>query len=109
MGQEKKNFNHIYVAEPGSLLVQYALWNKVDPQVIQKSYASQSPKKVENVVFLGGCIDTHDELFDPNLYLPEKTMYIVPAGCYRHKMEPFARITQFDEPLRTIWEVYVRR
>jgi len=109
MGQEKKNFNHIYVAEPGSLLVQYALWNKVDPQVIQKSYASQSPKKVENVVFLGGCIDTHDQLFDPNLYLPEKTMYIVPAGCYRHKMEPFARITQFDEPLRTIWEVYVRR
>lgn len=108
MGREKKNFNHIYFAEPGSLIIQYALWNKVDPRVIQKSYASQSPKKVENVVFLGGCIDTHDQLFDPNLYLPKKTMYIIPFGCYKQKMRPFSRITQFDEPLRTIWEVYVR-
>lgn len=106
IGNNKEEFRNIYVVNPGNMfLFQYGIYNKIRPEVIQKAWNSQSPKKIENVWFISDCIDTHREFFDPEKYLAKNVIYITPGKCHQ-ELIPKNTIKDSGEPLRIIWKIY---
>jgi len=109
IGKEKNNYQQVYITNPGDLLFQYAIFNKVDPRIVQAAYKSDFPR-VENVHFIGNCLETDKKPFDPKVHLPESTLYIAQEACHKKAVvEPVKIITEVGEPLHTIWKIYERR
>ncbi len=107
--QNKDKFKKVLIVNPGDLIIQYAFYASMNQSVAQKAYTSHTPKQIGGNVFLiDGCIDTHNKIFDPNIYLNPQTLYIVPDGCFPNSTKPADTITQSGEPLRTIWKIYQR-
>ncbi len=99
-------YNNIYIASAGEMfLVQYGLYNKIDPKEISKLWKEAWPKKYNNVFFLENCNYFSDKEYNPKSFLPNKSLYIVPDSCYK-KYKPYYSIKDLGEPLRTIWKVY---
>jgi len=109
IGKEKNNYQQVYITNPGDLLIQYAIFNRVDPKLTQTAYQSETPQ-VENVYFIGDCLKTNEQPFDPKIHLPESTLYITHEACHKKAVvEPVKVITEVGEPLHTIWKIYERR
>ena len=104
IAQEKDNYKQVYIANEGGLLMQYALFNREDPNIVQAAYRS---KRLENIYFIGNCIKTYNKPFDPRIYLPPNTLYVIPGDCYKETTtEPIKSIIQVGEPLHTVWKIY---
>lgn len=104
IAQEKDNYKQVYIANEGGLLMQYALFNREDPNIVQAAYKS---KKLKNIYFIGNCIKTYNKPFDPRIYLPQNTLYVIPGDCYKETTtEPIKSIIQVGEPLHTVWKIY---
>ncbi|KKQ27043.1 MAG: hypothetical protein A3H17_02820 [Candidatus Levybacteria bacterium RIFCSPLOWO2_12_FULL_37_14] len=103
IAQEKDKYKQVYIANEGGLLMQYALFNREDPYSVQAAYKS---KILKNIYFIGNCIDTGNKPFDPKIYLPPSTLYVIP-DCYKEvAVEPIKSIIQVGEPLHTVWKIY---
>ena len=103
IAQEKDKYKQVYIANEGGLLMQYALFNREDPYSVQAAYKS---KILKNIYFIGNCIDTSNKPFDPKIYLPPSTLYVIP-DCYKEvAVEPIKSIIQVGEPLHTVWKIY---
>jgi len=104
IAQEKDNYKQVYIANEGGLLMQYALFNREDPNIVQAAYKS---KKLKNIYFIGNCIKTYNKPFDPRIYLPPNTLYVIPGDCYKETTtEPIKSIIQVGEPLHAVWKIY---
>lgn len=109
MDQEKSNYERVWITNAGDLLIQYAIFNRVDPKLTQAAYQSESPQ-VENVYFIGDCLETNEQSFDPKLHLPPNTLYITHEACHEEtEVKPIKIITEVGEPLHTIWKIYERK
>ncbi len=103
------NYQNTYIIVSGDMFIlQYALLNKIDPRFIQTAWSSSWPKKIEKVSFLQGCIDTKGKVFDPKMFLPDSTLYVVPESCHK-ETTPKKTISDVGEPLRIIWKIYEKR
>lgn len=103
IAQEKDNYKQVYIANEGGLLMQYALFNRESPEIVQAAYKS---KKLKNIYFIGNCIKTYNKPFDPRIYLPPNTLYVTP-DCYKEvAVEPIKSIIQVGEPLHAVWKIY---
>ncbi|KKQ37888.1 MAG: hypothetical protein US55_C0020G0003 [Candidatus Levybacteria bacterium GW2011_GWC2_37_7] len=103
IAQEKDKYKQVYIANEGGLLMQYALFNREDPYSVQAAYKS---KILKNIYFIGNCIDTGNKPFDPKIYLPPSTLYVIP-DCYKEvAVEPIKSIIQVGEPLHAVWKIY---
>lgn len=105
--KNKSKYQNIIVITKGNMfLLQYGVYNKTNPKIIQSIWNRQGSKQIENVLFADGCIDTHGEIFNPKKYLKSSTLYIVPDECHKNTL-PSDTIKDLGEPLRTIWKIYI--
>jgi hypothetical protein len=106
IGQQKTKFSTIYIADADTMFIlQYAVFNKIDPIIIQQVLKQPFPKKIGNVFFLSECFKGGVDSYDSNIELPKKTMYIVPDICHKSS-SPTHRINDLGEAIRTIWKIY---
>jgi 4-amino-4-deoxy-L-arabinose transferase-like glycosyltransferase len=106
VGQNKSHYDNVYIAgDRGMLLLQYGVFNKIDPVIMQKAWEEPWPKKIGNVTFLQECFDKGADSYNPKTMLPYKTMYIVPDNCHKIALTDY-KIKDLGEPLRTIWKIY---
>lgn len=107
VGARKDNFQNIQIVAPNQMvMLQYSIFNKVNPKIIQDIWKSEDwPKHIGNVSFLQGCIDTHKVKFNPNEIFKEPTLYIVPTKCH-DETSPVFVIRDIGEPERIIWKIY---
>ena len=101
-------YQNIWVAKTGYMfLLQYGIYGRIDPKNIQRAFAQKWPKTIGNLTLFDDCIDTQETAFDPNLFLPPNTLYIVPPECYPNDIPPEPNtIRQVGEPLRIMRKIY---
>lgn len=102
IAERKNDYKNIYVSNAGKMfLLQYGVFNKVDPSIMEKAWQS-SPSKLDNITFLEsvGC-----SFFDNYKENRKNNMFFIQDDCDKNST-PSARIKDFGEPLRTIWKIY---
>ena len=95
----------IQMANPGDLLIQFAFYGKIDPDLVRKVYKEPNPKQMGNITFLNGCVDTHGAIFMMKNYFPPKTVYITKPECHK-EATPSAVIRDRGEYLHVLWNIY---
>ena len=101
----KNEYDRVLIVNPGDLLIQYAFYDNLNPDITRRQYTKESPKQMGNVSLIGGCYDPKVGAFVPLQAYPKRTLYIVPEKC--HKETPATEvIRQIGEPLRIIWKIY---
>jgi|SRR3989344_9700470 len=110
LGKEKKLRNKISIDGSGSmLLLHYALYNKLDPIIVQKLY-KDNPIVLDNITIRDYCIDFKKA--SPKDFLKQNSLYIVPvsecrlgrsASGYPH--DPYRIISTPDKELDE-WLLY---
>lgn len=104
MLKNESKYQQINIANDGNLLIQLAFYKPIAPSDMWQLSGKIRPK-VGKINFIGSCIYTKGNKFDPKAYLPVHTLYIVPEVCHK-ETKPFDDITQVGEPLRVIWKFY---
>jgi len=106
LSREKYKYREIYVVNAGPMFIfQYAIFNRIDPNVVMSAWKSSYPKKLERITLLSGCLN--EGIGDPHTFLSQSTLYITPDECHVD-IPPDRRISDFGEPLRTIWKIYIK-
>lgn len=101
VGEKKNNYKNIYLINAGNMfLLQYGIFNKIDPSIMQKAWQSNS-KKLGNIILM----NLNCSSFDLGKVDRENNMYIIPDDCAKNST-PTAKIKDLGEPLRTIWKIY---
>lgn len=101
-------YQHAVIIDPGIMfLFQYGVYTRTDPALVSAAWKAPWPKRVGQVELWERCPATTTHPFDPRTDLPPSTIYAVRPECY-NKDQPIAVIRDLGEPLRTIWNVYVR-
>lgn len=101
IGKKKNDYKNIYLINAGNMfLLQYGVFNKIDPSIMQKTWQSNS-RKLGNIILM----ELNCSSFDISKVDRKNNMYIVPDDCARNST-PAARIKDLGEPLRTIWKIY---
>jgi hypothetical protein len=95
----------IVIANPGDLLIQFAFYGKFDPKLVRDFYAKDTPKKLGNILFLNGCIDTHGEMLVMADHFKEKTIYITKPECHKEATTT-AYIRDRGEYLHVLWKIF---
>lgn len=96
IGKERKLHKDIYISKTGPMfLLQYAVYNKLDPNMMQKMWIQKS-FKIDNVSFLLECMNLSS--------LSKNTLYIIPQQCVNNKDVP--RTVIKDISSRDIWRIY---
>jgi 4-amino-4-deoxy-L-arabinose transferase-like glycosyltransferase len=103
--KNQNNYDRVILVNNGDLLIQFAFFNNLPPQLVRQVYAELMPKNLGNITFINGCFDTKGAKFIPTEIYPPKTLYIVPEACHK-ETPPFDVIREVGEPLRTIWKIY---
>lgn len=108
--RRRAGYQHAVVIDPGIMfLLQYGVYTRTDPALIAAAWNSPWPKRVNSLELWERCptatATTH--AFDPHTDILPSTVYAVRPECY-NKDTPVAVIRDLGEPLRTIWNVYVR-
>jgi len=104
----KEKYTNVYIADSGGLLMQYGLFNKLNPKEAQAVYNQALPKRLGNISFIGNCIKSSKGTFIlSSQNLPPNTLYAFPDGCYKkvigHRVKT---IIDVGEPLHTVWDLY---
>ncbi|RJQ37739.1 hypothetical protein C4559_03320 [Candidatus Microgenomates bacterium] len=108
LDKNKNEYKKVYIAEVEDMFVlQYAVFNRINPKLMQEIWSKNWPKKIGDVNFINGCFDSGEIKYNPNFSLPDKTLYVVPDKCHKD-FSPLIRINDRGEPLRTIWKIYQR-
>lgn len=102
-GSQTKNYKNIYIVDNEKMFaVQYAIFNNINAQQVQKAWQQKIPK-IGNVTFLDECIN--HGLGDPYTLIPEKTLYVTPGNCYTSSANN-GTINDVGEPIRVLWRIY---
>lgn len=99
VAQVKGQYNDIYISKSANtFLLQYAIFEKIDPRIIQKIW-NDKPLKLYNITLLEGCINS--DLNSP------KTLYISSAfDCVYKTTPPSLKIVDKGESQHVIWNIY---
>jgi hypothetical protein len=100
----KRNYDHIYIADRADWILQWGVYGSLDPSVIKNLYG-KNKVSFQNIDFLGECIYTKGLAFDPKKDLPPRTFYISGSECHK-ETETKMLIRDAGEPLRVIWKIY---
>ncbi len=101
-------YSHFYVVTSDDhVILQYAFWNKINPEIIQKLWPfKEKDITIGKTTFLNSCFG--NSIDSPYKVMPKNSMYIVyvlDGSCY-NKPYPGPKIVDPMEPLRTIYNVY---
>lgn len=101
---KKNNFKNIYISRnPNELLLQYAIFNRVDPQRVQNAW-QKKPIQIDNLTLLKECINSSGGYVMDNL--PKSTLYAATFIDCHSKDVPTEKILDYGEPLHVIWNIY---
>lgn len=105
INSEKNNYKQFYISRnPQEFLLQYAIYDKVDPRIIQKSW-QKDPIKLYNVTMLKECLN--NGVSQVTKTLPKGTFYAaLDQYCHYELSTPSAKIVDKGEPLHVIWNIY---
>ena len=99
----QSNKKHVYLVSNNEMFpVQYAIFNQIDPQLVQKAWGKKDPI-LGNVTILDECLNQGKG--DPYTLLPKDSLYITPSDCYTGSSTS-ATIQDIGEPIRTLWKIY---
>lgn len=104
MGAKKNENKNIYLFDSEEMfLMQYGVFNKLNPLVMQKEWQSNPRGKMGNVTFMQqDCIHLDINI---NNFNKKNDILVVPEQCARSST-PSAIIRELAEPLRIIWKIY---
>lgn len=99
VSQARSQYDNIYISKSSkTFLIQYAIFEKIDPKMIQLVWDTK-PTKIYNITMLEGCINS-------DLNAP-KTVYISSAfDCVYKLSPPAAKIVDKGESQHVIWNIY---
>lgn len=102
---KKSEYKNIYISSSGqTYLIKYAIYNKIDPRLIQKLW-NEDPIKIENIIMLPDCLNS--TVGNVKEFLPQNTLYISSFNDCHYKLStPSGKIVDRGEPLHTIWDIY---
>lgn len=101
---KKDTYNNIYISHSGGILmIQYAFFNKISPEIIQEAWGNKT-KKIDNIIFLDTCFDNDLESVED--FLPEKSLYIASSENCHYATIPSTQIVDRGEVIRVIWNIY---
>jgi len=104
VGQNRNNYKEVYIGNANrDLVIQYAIFNKINPQLIQQVW-NQSPIKLDNVTFLSDCLNNGKGKIKD--FLPENSLYVYDDNLCHYSSTPSARIIDRGEPLHIMWDIY---
>ena len=104
IAQNKSKFENVYVSRPyKDLLMQYAVFEKINPEIVQKAW-NENPIKISNIVMFKDCLGTAGERVRD--FLPPKTLYISSFENCPYASIPQGKIVDRGQPLHTIWNIY---
>lgn len=105
--EKKELYDNIYISNSGKhFLIQYAFFNKIDPEVIQKAWF-RAPIKIDSLIFLDTCFDSDSKNVEE--FLPEKSLYIASSENCKYDSTPLEKIMDRGQAIRTIWNMYENR
>ena len=97
----KKDYNVYVSGKQKEFLVQYAIFEKKDPAIIQKIW-NNDVIKIDNLTLMEGCL-AGDDL---SSVLPNKSIYARVEGGCNYKDTPIQTIYDSKEILKPIWNIY---
>ena len=101
INSEKNNYNQFYISgNSQDVLLQYSIFNKVDPNMVQRLWSSKSIK-IDNITMFNGCFDS--KIFKA---LPKGTFYASLESDCHYDGATSKKIVDESDPLRTIWNIY---
>ncbi len=102
---KKSEYKNIYISSSGqTYLIKYAIYNKIDPRLVQKLW-NEDPIKIENITMFPGCLNS--TAGDVKEFLPQNTLYVSSFNDCHYKLStPSGKIVDRGEPLHTIWDIY---
>lgn len=105
IGNNRQNFEKVYVyGADDTHILQYALFNNIDPRIIQAQWGKAYPKNIDNVSFSTDCIEDIPSFLQENPH----TIYIAFVGdkdCTSNAT-PSATINDKGDMIRQIWKIY---
>lgn len=99
MGKNDNKNIYLFNAEY-MFLLQYGVFNKVDPLIMRKAWKS-NPRAIGNIKL----IQQDCRYLDISKFNKKNNILIIPDNCAKNST-PSAVIRDFGEPLRTIWKIY---
>jgi len=105
MSSKKNDYKQFYISRnPYEFLLQYAIYDKVDPKIIQKSW-QEHPIKLYDITLFQECINNGVD--NVTKTLPKSTFYAaLDQDCHYRLSTPSAKIVDRGEPLHVIWNIY---
>jgi hypothetical protein len=105
MNLKKNDYKQFYISRnPYEFLLQYAIYDKVDPKIIQKSW-QEHPIKLYDITLFQECINNGTD--NVTKFLPKSTFYAaLDQDCHYRLSTPSAKIVDKGEPLHVIWNIY---
>jgi 4-amino-4-deoxy-L-arabinose transferase-like glycosyltransferase len=105
MNLKKNDYKQFYISRnPYEFLLQYAIYDKVDPKIIQKSW-QEHPIKLYDITLFQECIN--NGIDNVTKFLPKSTFYAaLDQDCHYRLSTPSAKIVDKGEPLHVIWNIY---
>lgn len=99
----QSNKKHIYLVSNNEMFpIQYAIFNKIDPQLVQQAWGKKDPQ-LGNVTILDECLGQGKG--DPHKLVPKDSLYITPSDCYTGSSNN-GTIRDIGEPIRNLWNIY---
>ncbi|OGH24750.1 MAG: hypothetical protein A3B47_00480 [Candidatus Levybacteria bacterium RIFCSPLOWO2_01_FULL_39_24] len=101
----KGEYENVYISNSyRNFLMQYAVFEKIDPRIVQKAW-NTNPIKIYNITMLLECLNNGVGIVKD--FIPPKTLYIYSASdCKYSSSTPTARIIDKGELLHVIWDIY---
>jgi 4-amino-4-deoxy-L-arabinose transferase-like glycosyltransferase len=105
VAQAKGQYRDVYISSSDiNLLMQYAVFEKLDPRIVQSVWNTR-PIKIYNITILAGCLNRGRGTVKDFIY--PKTLYISSdSNCHYQLSTPSATIVDKGEPLHVIWNIY---
>jgi 4-amino-4-deoxy-L-arabinose transferase-like glycosyltransferase len=105
IAQEKDKFDNVYVSKPyKDLLIQYALFEKISPKIVQKAW-NEDQVKILNITMFKDCLGSDKNKVSD--FLPPRTLYVSSFESCHYASITSDKIIDRGEPLRTIWNIYL--
>lgn len=104
INSHKSAYKNIFISNSSThFLIQYAMFSKIDPKLVQK-IQNDDPIRLGNITIFPICL--HDGYGKIEDFLPKSSLYISSVSYCNYTSIPSARIVDKAEPLHKIWNIY---
>ncbi len=101
----KDKYTNVYITNSyRGFLLKYAIFEKIDPRVVQRVW-NNDPIKVDNITMFNKCLNDGTPVIAD--FLPSNTLFISPArDCHYVLSSEIAKIVDKGEITHVIWNIY---